>query len=351
MPPAVSGVALTIRGGSSSLTAMNADPTKTHVAKAYKHASPLISCRFDPSGRFVFFGDQENGVWRWQWDSDAVVEFAGHDSWVRAIGFSPDGKTLLTGGYDGRLIWWPADAEQPQPVRSVDAHAGWLRALAVSPDGERVATCGNDHLVKLWKTSDGELLQQFAGHDRHVYNVTFHPDGNDLVSGDLMGQLLHWEVASGKQVRKLEAASLTKYDKTFKADIGGFRDLTFSPDGQRLAGSGITEVTNAFAGVGNPLAVELDWESGKEAATHAAKAKPRGVLWRTVYHPDGFLVGISGGGSGGFLLFWKPADAEEFHQTKLPNTARDLDLSSDGLHLVTPHFDRQIRISRMAAQA
>ena len=31
-----------------------ADPTKTHEVKAIKHDSPLISCRFDPTGRFVF---------------------------------------------------------------------------------------------------------------------------------------------------------------------------------------------------------------------------------------------------------------------------------------------------------
>jgi len=333
---------------SQSIRAPQIDPTKTHVSKQLKHNRPIISCRFDIQGKYVFYGAQDNRVWRWAWRGDAKTELAAHDSWVRAIGFTPDGGTLLTGGYDGQLIWWPVDAKQPQPIRRVAAHAGWLRSLAVSPDGQLVATAGNDRLVKLWKTSDGSLVNELPGHQRYVYNVIFHPSGKALVSGDLMGNLIHWDVATGKKVRELKAKSLHKYDTTFKADIGGFRGLVFSPDGKRLAGSGITNVTNAFAGVGNPSIVVFDWQTGKQQMEHLSKGKLRGVAWGVVIHPQDFTIGASGG-QGGFLLFFKPGQKEEFHQYKLPDTALDLDLCSDGLHLVTAHFDRQVRVSKMAA--
>jgi WD40 repeat protein len=328
-----------------------ADPTKTRVIFEHKHGKPLIACRFDPQGRFVFFGSEDFRVWRLDWHADpktiTETEYNGHDSWVRAIGFSTDGQTLITGGYDGRLIWWPVDAEKPEPVRTVDAHRGWIRALDVSPDGKLVATVGDDLLVKIWGVDSGSLVHEMAGHTRYPYNVAFHPNGQDLVSGDLMGLLVHWEVASGKKVREFKAESFTKYDKTFKADIGGFRGLTFSPDGKTLAGSSITNVSNAFAGVGNPAVVVFDWESAKQIIQHESKAKLRGVAWNVAIHPDNFTIGISGGGGGGFLLFWKPGQKEEFHQFKLPNTARDLDLCHDGLHLATAHHDGRIRVSKM----
>ena len=66
------------------------DAAKTHLVKELKHDSPLISCRFDPTGKYVFFGSQDYKVWRWQWQADSKVAFEGHDSWVRAIGFSTD---------------------------------------------------------------------------------------------------------------------------------------------------------------------------------------------------------------------------------------------------------------------
>ncbi len=326
-----------------------ADPAKTHVAKAHKHTSPVISCRFDPTGRFVFFGAQDYRVWRWEIATDKKVEL-NVDAWVRGITFGDGGKTVLTAGFDERLMWWPVDAEKPTPIREVKAHNGWVRAVAVSPDNKLVATCGNDNLVKLWRMDDGSLIREMAGHKRHVYNIAFHPDGRQLASGDLMGNLLHWEVETGKLARELTVAGLTKYDKTFKADIGGFRDLEFSSDGKSLACAGITNVTNAFAGVGNPLVEIWDWDAGKQKIAHVSKAKLRGVAWGMAMHPDGFHIAAVGG-SGGHLLFWKPDGKEELHHQKLPNDARDLDLSSDGLHLVTAHYDNHVRVHKMAAKA
>ena len=144
------------------------DATKTHVANEVKIGSPLISCRYEPKGRFVFAGAQDFHVWRWEPATGKKVQLKGADAWVRAIAFSPDGKTMLTGGYDGRLLWWETTATTPKPLRSVDAHHGWVRAIAVSPDGNLLASVGNDKLVKLWKMADGSPVRTMWGHQHHV---------------------------------------------------------------------------------------------------------------------------------------------------------------------------------------
>jgi WD40 repeat protein len=329
------------------------EPDKTRSVLDFNHGKPVTACRFDPLGRFAFYGSEDFRVWRIDWKGDAKtiakIEYHGHESWVRALGFSPDGETFLTGGYDGRLVWWPAAAEKPTVIRSVDAHEGWIRALSVSPDGSLVATAGNDLLVKVWNLADGSLVHSLAGHPRYPYNVAFHPDGKALVSGDLMGNLYHWEVSSGKKIREFKSESLSKFDNGFKADIGGFRGLEFNSDGSVLAGSGITNVSNAFAGVGEPAVVRFDWESAKQTIQHESKGKLKGVAWNLALHPEGFTIAACGGSGGGFLLFWKPDGKEEFHQLKLPNTARDMHLCSDGLHLLTAHHDGRVRVWKMSA--
>lgn len=324
------------------------DVTKTHVAHDLVHDSPLMSCRFDPSGKFVLAGAQDYKVWRFEIASGKKVQFPA-EAWVRGIVFDHAGETVITGGYDGRLIWWPLAEDAPQPLRTVEAHQGWIRAVAVSPDGSLLASVGNDLIVRLWNTADGTLAREMKGHSSHIYNVAFHPNGERLVSGDLMCNLIDWEAATGKQVRTWTADSLQKYDKTFVATIGGFRGMTFSPDGKHLACSGITNVTNAFAGVGNPSVVVFDWESGKQQIEHVSKGKLKGVAWGVAVHADGTRIAAVGG-SGGYLLFWKPDQAEEIHQLKLKDNARDLDLSPDGLHLATAHFDSHLRVHRMEAK-
>ncbi len=326
------------------------DVTKTHIVHDLKHNSPLMSCRFDPSGRFVFVGAQDYRVWRWELATGKKVELANVNTWVRGMAFGDNGQSLVTAGFDGRLIWWPVGDENPVPIRTIDAHHGWVRAVAVHPQNSLLASVGNDLSVRLWDMKDGKPVREMAGHESHIYNVSFHPDGKQLATGDLMGNVIHWDVETGRQLRKWEAKSLHKYDKTFKAEIGGVRAMAFSRDGKRLACSGITNVTNAFAGVGNPIVVVFDWKTGKQHIEHLSKKKLRGVAWGVALHPNGITIAASGGGGGGFLLFWKADEKEEFHQMKLPNTARDLDLGSDGLHLATAHHDGHLRISRMDAK-
>ena len=336
---------------SSEQQAPAADPAATHVVAEWKYTSPLVSCRFDPTGRFIFAGAQDSAVVRWTLADAAQAVLVGHESWVRGIALDPTGEVLWTGDYAGKLIRWPAAAESPAAERTIEVHQGWLRAVAVSPDGQLVATCGNDNMVRLWTAAEGTLVSEMAGHECHVYNLAFHPEGQFLVSADLKGVLKQWDVASGEEVRQLDASKIYKYDGGFRADIGGVRSMAFSADGRYLAASGTTNVTNAFAGVGNPAVVLFDWESGKEIQFLVAKEAFNGVCWGVAFHPDGFIVGASGGGGGGFLLFWKPEEPKAFHQLKLPNTSRDMALHSDGLRIAVAHYDGHLRLYQMTPKA
>lgn len=333
--------------GASGFWSKIVDPAKTHMLKEYKHDSPLLGCRFDPSGRFVFAGAQDNNVVRWDLDNGKKTLLTGHKSWVRAVAFAATEKVVFTGDYAGRILVWPTDAGTPKPIRTLEAHRGWVRALAVNRDGTMFASCGNDHLVKLWSIPGGELIRELAGHACHVYNVAFHPDSKHLISADLKGVVKVWDVTTGTTERELDAKILHKYDPSFLADIGGVRSMAFNADGSLLACAGITNVSNAFAGVGNPLIVLIDYKSGKLKQQLRPKTPFQGTAWGVVIHPDGFIAGV-GGGNGGKLWFWKPDNAQDFFSLKFPNNARDLDLHRDGRRLAVAFFDGAVRTYGMS---
>ena len=202
-------------------------------------------------------------VQRWEIASGANVSLAGHSSWVRALGFSPDGETLYTGGYEGRLVWWPAAADKPEPRRSTEAHNGWLRGLGRQPE---------------W-TADRHRRQRQSGQavergrwgarprtsraPANVFSVLFHPTGEWLLSGDLLGQVQQWEVTSGKQLRTFDAKELHTYEGGQAVHYGGVRSMALSPDGKSLACSGLHKATNPLGAVQDPLVMEFDWESAK----------------------------------------------------------------------------------------
>ena len=329
---------------------MPADPKQTHIVHQWKYDSPLINCRFDPQGRYLFTTAENYTTQRWNLADGKQVSFGGHDSWVRALGFSSDGETTFTGGCDGRLIWWPTAAEKLEPLRQIDAHDGWIRTVSVSPDGQILVTAGNDRLVKLWNLADGSLIRELAGHEKDVYSTLFHPSGEILLSGDLLGKVKQWEPATGKLVREFDAKDLHSYNGGQRVHYGGVRSLSLSPDGQHLACSGLHKATNPLGAVNEPLVVRFEWESQKKIRSHIVKGV-KGIAWRALFHPEGFLIGASGGSGGGFLAFWNADQDEELHKLKLPNTAREMDLHPDGLQLATVHHDRHVRITRMTAKA
>jgi WD40 repeat protein len=322
-----------------------ADTTKIELVSEFKHLRPLTSCIWDPQGRYVFFGAEDNFVHRYDTKEKASISLAAHDSWVRAMAVSSKHNQLVTGGYDGRLVWWNATAEKPEAIRKVDAHQGWIRALAISPDHSTIATCGNDLLVKLWSIEDGKLIHELQGHQSHVYNVAFTIDGLSLVSFDLKGYLKAWDVKSDFAVRDIaKVEALHKYDPTFRADIGGARSIAFKPDGELLAIGGITNVTNAFAGLGDIAVALVDWKQGKVVQLLEAKEKTRGLAWGIAYHPQGHWIGLAGGGGGGWLYFWKGNETNEFFKLKLKNDGRGLSLADDHQRLAIAHADAYLRI-------
>ena len=329
---------------------VKADPAQSHVTVQWPHTSPLLACRFDPKGRYVFASAEDNSVQRWEMTTGTKVGYAAHDSWVFAMGFSQDGETVVTGGGDGRLIWWPTAAEKPEPTRKIDAHKGWIRAISVSPDGKLLASGGNDNIVRIWKMADGALVRELQGHQGNVYSVAFHPDGQVLISGDLKGDVRHWDVGTGALVRSFDAKALSVTNAAGQGvDFGGVRDLCISHDKQYLGCGGTHNASNPLGAIHDPIVLLFDWNSQKLLQSHVA-ADVRGAICRTIFHPDGFLVGATGGGSGGLLLFWKPDAAKEFHRFALPNILRDMDLHPDGILVATSHHDRHIRITRMAAK-
>ncbi len=325
------------------------DPKLTRLVKEWKHSRPLLSCRIDPTGNYACAGGHDRLVLRWKLDNDERLDLTGPQSWVRGLSFQPGGPWLVGGDYSGRLFAWAYATDAAQsPAIAMEAHRGWVRTVAISPDGKSLATAGNDHTLRVWSTDTWQLQVEFVGHECNIYNVRFHPTGDHVASADLKGQVLHWDLSRRQLVRRLDTKHLFKHDEGFRADAGGIRGMSFSPDGKYLVCSGITEITNAFAGVGHAVAVLFDWETGEQKHVLRPKENFIGVGWQAAFHPAGFLAVAVAGNSGSALWFFSPDSPEPIHVLSLPAPPRDLDFHPDGLKLAIAHFDGALRLFEMS---
>lgn len=327
------------------------DPKLAHVVSAWKHDRPLSACRFDPLGRFVFTSSEDALVERFNLADGARTVFTGgHETWVLSLACSKDGASVVSGGCDGKLSWWNAAGDPAPPIRTIEAHKGWIRSIDVSPDGTLLVSGGNDGRVCLWNMADGKLVRELPSHARNVYCVAFHPSGKHVLSGDLMGVLRQCDVATGAEVRTFDAKPLHTYEGGQQVDYGGVRGIAFSPDGKYVAAGGLYKASNPLGAVNEPLVLLFNWETQKLERQQIAEGIAQGALCRLLWLADGTLVGACGGGTGGFLIFWKPDADKDFFRSGMPALVRDMDLHPDGLQLATSHFDSHVRISRLAAK-
>jgi WD40 repeat protein len=175
----------------------------------------------------------------------------------KCIGFSPDSKTLASGGDDTLRLWDVATGKNTATLRSETG----VYAVAFSPDGKTLAT-GGSRQAKLWDVATGKKRAMLEEEATFVC-LAFSPDGKELALGSWTGTLTLWNVATGKK-----RLILTRDDACVYA-------VAFSPDGKTLA---------AVEGFGIRL-----WDpiTGKERATlkeHDA------IVNSLAFSPDGKIL-------------------------------------------------------------
>ena len=126
---------------------------------------------------------------------------------VNAVRFSPDGKTLVTGGGElsrsGDIIFFDvATGKATQTWK--EKHTDTVLCLDYSPDGKRLASGGADKIARVTDIATGKQLNLFEGHTHHVMGVAFRSDGRVLATAGAEGTVVTWDMIIGERKRKIE---------------------------------------------------------------------------------------------------------------------------------------------------
>ncbi|QVL30705.1 hypothetical protein KIH39_17845 [Telmatocola sphagniphila] len=230
---------------------------------------------------------------------------SGHTSFASGCVLLPNGKTLISAGYDGWLLWH--DVESKQCVRRLKAHGFWSWQMALSPDGRHVATVTGQYLaggekyepaqapeptVKVFDTLTGELLKSFD-YLPPVLSVAFSPDGRHLAAANMMGDVAVWDLEGKAPPVKFNSPDFTSWGIIKSPHFcGGIYGLAFSPDGKSLLACGMGPMGDPMAGNGKMTWQRWDWLAKTPQKLSQIRDGEGGAgLMETLTHaPDGSFL-------------------------------------------------------------
>jgi WD40 repeat protein len=245
--------------------------------------------------------------------------FMAHDDAVMSLAFHPDGRKLISGGWDQTVAGW--DLDNGGELWERPRLRGQVSALAFDLEGDRFITGDWYWDVWLWNATTGEPISPspIAVQGR-ILRAEFVSAGELLFASSDNG-LTYWSLSAGDEADRIEQP-LAKYTGAIDAAAVG-------PGGALFASS-----------AGNLILV---WRGSNEETPPAGlSATVEDSLWSVAATTDT----IATGNDKGVIQLWNAADLQLRNSVDAHsgNTIADLAFSPDGQRLASADLNGHVRL-------
>ena len=216
------------------------DPTDPKILQSITQTTSVGKVVFSPDGQTLVAGGADGRVFLWDVSTGQLKgkPLIGHTGDVRSLAFSPNGHWLASGSVnnawatmDERVILWDLDENVPQGYK-LTGLTDDISDVVFSSDGRLVAASSTNGGIMLWNVETQNKIaepiyhassEQSASVALPEIKIALSPDLQTLASGGEDGEIILWDLTTGKPQRD-----------PLPAHAGAINDLEFSRDGHTL---------------------------------------------------------------------------------------------------------------------
>ncbi|XP_031703160.1 jouberin [Anarrhichthys ocellatus] len=170
----------------------------------------------------------------------ALAAFSGHLKIVYDLCWSTDDRSLVSASSDGTVREWNVERLQGS-AQKVLPHPSFVYCAQYQPTAQNlVVTGGFDSLVRVWRLDvddvNGQLLQEFEGHNSFINSICFDSEGRRMFSADSTGLILVWRTTINDSKRHHPCHRWSIEKKIDESDLRGvpINMLQLHPNGRCL---------------------------------------------------------------------------------------------------------------------
>jgi serine/threonine protein kinase/WD40 repeat protein len=255
---------------------------------------------------------------------------------ITALAFSAD-QQILAGAAsfsESDIYLW--EVTTGREIGRLHGHDSWVSALVFWPDGKKLASSSADQTIRIWDLPTRRCLAVLRGHRQPVFRLKLLPDNKTLVSGSKDGTVCFWDTSTprdrppritfpeGVAAWCFEPGSQTVLTLNWQGQVTRWTGAEFqTPERLLTVGTNLANnfsfhhfsLTGRFLAVGSGEGIVKVWDVARRAQRIQLTSTHKDVRARGFLPDENELVTFS---FDGFYQEWNLATGTEIQSWRAP---------------------------------